>query len=68
MEENKFYCKRSRTFVPGQDSIARILGHQRSDTFVLGGVIEVNEEELTALKTWAEHCNEDGSSLLEESN
>lgn len=68
MEENKFYCKRSREFVPGQDSIVRILGHERSNTFVLGGVIEVNESELTALKHWAEHCNEDGSSLLDELN
>lgn len=64
--EDKFYCKRSNVFVPGQDSIVRILGRERSNTFVLWGVIEVTEDELNALGKWAEHCNEDGSSLLDE--
>jgi len=65
MENELFYCKKSNKFIPGQDSIVPILGRERANTFVLGGVIEVNEDELNALKGWAIHCNEDGSSLLD---
>jgi len=66
--EDKFYCKKSRVFVPGQDSTSRYIGKDRANTFVLGGVIEVNAAELMNLGDWAEHCNEDGSSLLEQAN
>ena len=61
----KFYCKRSNKFIPGQDSIRHIIGNERSNTFLLWGTIEVSESELKRLGVWAEHCNEDGSSLLD---
>lgn len=66
MKDKLFTCQRSKKFVPGQDSIVRILGRERSNTFILYGIIEVTEEELNMLGNWAEHCNEDGTPLTDE--